>query len=858
MRPLPTVFRGLKPCFLAATLALTSGAPLFAQQAPPPSQSVPFPVDTGRIQNQGFNRGVIASFEVRIEDAEWLRLYFDSVELAGDPLGASGATLRVTSFEDGATQELNQYRVREWRQSTAYFNGNAVLVELLASPGTGPSRLSLSHVVAGAIPVGTESQCGPNDDRLPSTDPRAARLLPVGCTGWLIDDCTRCMLTAGHCSSSGFDTVQFNVPASNSNGSLNHPGPEDQYAVDQSSMQFSSGGVGADWGYYGTFPNSVTGMTAAEAQGSVFHLATPPSFNSSEDIRITGYGVDSTPQTRNQTQQTHVGPWFAFFGTTLQYQTDTEGGNSGSPVIHEPSGDAIGIHTHGGCGASSGNSGTGANNNAFQNALSDPQGLCASGMRLLGDLPTLLTPGMSTDVDLMVTGGAVPGSEFLYVRYDGGAFLQIPLVSLGSDQYRATLPPPVCGATPEFYLAVDTVGCGPQTLPPDAPNTVFAVNVGNATDLVADDMESDQGWQGGVAGDDATTGVWVRVNPRGTAAQPEDDHTAAPGVICWATGQGSVGGSLGENDVDNGTTTLLSPVLDGTGSGEAWMSYWRWYSNNTGSAPGQDTMPIEISNDGGSSWSLVETVGPTGSEASGGWFHHSFRVADILTPTNQLRLRVVARDLGAGSIVEAAFDDFRLFLLECDDVLADCNQNGILDSDDIASGRSQDADGDGIPDECDGSPGIAYCFCDSGAPCGNTDAGAGCANSTGSGAALASAGTAEVGADDLVITASSVPSNQNGIFYMGGGSNQIPFGDGQRCAVSGGAGIFRYLPIQNSGSSGVLTLGPGIVARSQSFTPSGRIQAGQTWFFQAWFRDPMGPCGTGFNTSNGMSVSFLP
>jgi hypothetical protein len=230
-------------------------------------------------------------------------------------------------------------------------------------------------------------------------------------------------------------------------------------------------------------------------------------------------------------------------------------------------------------------------------------------------------------------------------------------------------------------------------------------------------------------------------------------------------------------------------------------------------------------------------------------------VADIVTPTSQLRLRFVAADLGAGSIVEAAVDDVRMFRISCDEVLADCNGNGILDDDDVASGRSADTNGDGVPDEC-GGPATLYCFCASGAPCGNTDASAGCANSTASGALLSASGSASVGADDLVFTATSVPTNKNGIFYMGGGTAQIPFGDGQQCVVAGGTGIFRYAPVQNSGPTGTLVLGPGIVARSQSFAPAGRIQAGQTWNFQAWFRDPAGPCGSGFNTSNGGAVLF--
>ena len=72
-------------------------------------------------------------------------------------------------------------------------------VEVLAWPGTGPNHLAFGHIEVGLLPGTYPSQCGPTDDRVLSADPRAARLLPVGCTGWIIDDCNHCMLTAGHC-----------------------------------------------------------------------------------------------------------------------------------------------------------------------------------------------------------------------------------------------------------------------------------------------------------------------------------------------------------------------------------------------------------------------------------------------------------------------------------------------------------------------------------------------------------------------------------------------------------------------------------------------------------------------------------
>ncbi len=143
-------------------------------------------------------------------------------------------------------------------------------------------------------------------------------------------------------------------------------------------------------------------------------------------------------------------------------------------------------------------------------------------------------------------------------------------------------------------------------------------------------------------------------------------------------------------------------------------------------------------------------------------------------------------------------------------------------------------------------------------PCGNDDPARGCDNSTGFGAELGASGSTSYTADDLVLHVTHLPLNQFSIMYMGVGQTSAPFGDGLRCVVTGGVGLFRYLPPQNSGPSGTITLGPGIVSRSRSFPPGGEIDAGESWNFQAWYRDPMGPCGAAFNLSNGIRVTFSP
>ena len=118
-----------------------------------------------------------------------------------------------------------------------------------------------------------------------------------------------------------------------------------------------------------------------------------------------------------------------------------------------------------------------------------------------------------------------------------------------------------------------------------------------------------------------------------------------------------------------GRTTLISPALDLSGEDDPSLGYWRWYSNDKGSSPGADVFTVDVSNDGGSSWTNVETVGPTGPDTVGGWIYHNFRVADFVTPSADVRLRFIAADEDNGSIVEAAVDD--VTVVDCADCLAE-------------------------------------------------------------------------------------------------------------------------------------------------------------------------------------------
>ena len=503
---------------------LAQGA--LAQVEAPPSDFAPFHADTGWVKPATADGGgldLAASFSVEQPGVDWLRVSFRDVVLAGDPLAGNGAELRIYSVEDGALQIMNAIELERWRGTTAYFNGTRCRSRSgrTRTPARAASR-SIDRV--RLTPVDEErSICGNVDDRQPSTDPRAGRLMPVGCTAWLIDDCAGCFLTAGHCTGN-IQVVQFNVPLSTSSGSTQHPGPEDQYPVDASSVQSNGGqGVGNDWAYFGTFSNGTTGLTAIDAQGPGFSLSAPPSAGSAT-IRITGYGVTDPRDQFSQTQQTHTGGLVTSTSTTVQYTADTTGGNSGSPVIWDNTGLAVGIHTHGGCSASGGqNSGTSFSRPELQNALASPQGICAAGLQFV-NAPTVLARGMATSVSVDSLGSATPGSVTLHYRASAGqGFAQVVMQPQGGA-FVADLPGFDCGDSPQYYVSALTSACGQVFAPAGGPMSPIEAAVGTEAIAFEDDFEQDAGWVAETLG--ASSGFWQRgvpVNDGGWAYDPAGD-----------------------------------------------------------------------------------------------------------------------------------------------------------------------------------------------------------------------------------------------------------------------------------------------------------------------------------------------
>ncbi|MBQ4821658.1 T9SS type A sorting domain-containing protein [Aquimarina sp. MMG016] len=308
--------------------------------------------------NQAKNTTEVITETVSEKGATWLRLFLENVNLG------KNSSLTITSDLDGATQTLTSATIKDWKNTTAYFNGDKITLKLTVAAGEKSIGFNIKEIGIGELDPTIKSQCGSRDDRVDSNDAAIGRIVPIGCTGWIITNGK--LVTAGHCVGSRAQIIEFNVPKSNPDRTIVHPGPEDQYPIGNFVSPYPGNASQAnDWAVFEGFANSQTGLTPIQGQGASYNVVRDaPGAN----ITITGFGTDTGID--NQTQQIHTGPLSSSNNTFVRYRTDTTGGNSGSPIIDAATGNAVGVHAYGGCSGSGGsNSGERATIPAFWNAM---------------------------------------------------------------------------------------------------------------------------------------------------------------------------------------------------------------------------------------------------------------------------------------------------------------------------------------------------------------------------------------------------------------------------------------------------------------------------------------------------------
>ena len=324
-------------------------------------------------------------------------------------------------------------------------------------------------------------------------------------------------------------------------------------------------------------------------------------------------------------------------------------------------------------------------NNAFA-----AHGLAAAGgaglaITIPSGTPSLISPagGVIGTVQVGAQCGQTPqpNTGVLFVdAEDDGTYVPYPLNQISANVYELNFPATACGARVRWYVAATATNAAVTTLPGNAPTSYYVSFVGSGVTVAFNDnFETDQGWVATVSG--ATTGQWQR-------GVPADPFGSAPGTDYDGSGQcfvtdNRVGTTVGSYDIDGGSVILTSPTLDAS-SGEAYLSYARWYDNTGaggGGDPHNDLFVIQLSNNNGGSWVGLETVGPT-VQSSGGWNTRIFRLSNTLPLTNQMKVRFNASDLNTGSVVEAAVDAVKLQIVNCF-CPSDYDQNGFVNGDDF-------------------------------------------------------------------------------------------------------------------------------------------------------------------------------
>jgi murein tripeptide amidase MpaA len=274
--------------------------------------------------------------------------------------------------------------------------------------------------------------------------------------------------------------------------------------------------------------------------------------------------------------------------------------------------------------------------------------------------------------------GSIASASVRY-RVNGGSLESTTMSDDGGGRYTATIPAVECGDVVTSFIEVIGASGSTSTWPTNG-DTLDSIGQ-ESTVFFIDNFEEDLGWS--VANDaDLADGAFERGLPLGGGdrGDPASDYD----------GSGQLYGTNlldGNTDVDGGGTELTSPLLDGSQPGSE-LVYARFFSNNNGGAPFQDVMTVEISGDGGGSWSTLEVIGPDGQEAAGGWYQKRWSLNDVpgIGESAQVRVRFRAEDINDGSVVEAAVDDVRIEVSDCaPGIPGDLDGDGTVDGMDLST-----------------------------------------------------------------------------------------------------------------------------------------------------------------------------
>jgi hypothetical protein len=227
--------------------------------------------------------------------------------------------------------------------------------------------------------------------------------------------------------------------------------------------------------------------------------------------------------------------------------------------------------------------------------------------------PASVTPTGSSTLTLTVAGTATTGARTITVNGTGGSLTRSANVNL--------------------------------TITPTGGGDVFF-----------DDFEGDQGWTRTGQINTATTGLWERANPEPTSSGTTalQNGTTPSGVNDLVT-EGTAGASAGVNDVDGGTTSIISPPITLPTSSTLNLSF-SWYLATLNNATADDFFRVSIAS-GSTTTTVFQQLGAAVNRPG------TFATANVSLNAfsgQTIRILIQAADAGTGSLIEAAVDNVRI------------------------------------------------------------------------------------------------------------------------------------------------------------------------------------------------------
>ncbi|HNQ23776.1 MAG TPA: M14 family zinc carboxypeptidase [Phycisphaerae bacterium] len=289
-------------------------------------------------------------------------------------------------------------------------------------------------------------------------------------------------------------------------------------------------------------------------------------------------------------------------------------------------------------------------------------------------LPEVLQAGSDTVVAVNIVAqyaAVVPGTPQMHYRYDpAGAFVAVPLTSLGGNAYQAVLPATNCLSTPEFYFSAEADTGVTVSSPRNAPAEVYDATMSTgANGFYVQDLSSNPGW--------TTQGLWAWGHPTGGGGQ-----YGGPDPTNGYTGANVYGYNL-SGDYTNSMPEyhLTSTAINCSGRNGVHLVFRRWLGVERSQ---YDHAYVRVSTNG-TTWTTV-WQNPNADTTDTSWQHIDLDISAVADnqPTVYLRWTMGTTD-GGWTYCGWNIDDIRLTSAECEGLPADYNGDGNVDLPDYAA-----------------------------------------------------------------------------------------------------------------------------------------------------------------------------